>query len=76
MSKKVKKSIKTALYAGSFDPFTIGHEDIVNRALKIFDHLTIVIAISPTKEPLFSDEQRFKMIKDHFCYNVLVIDCF
>jgi pantetheine-phosphate adenylyltransferase len=66
MSKKKMKSLKHALYAGSFDPFTIGHEDIVNRALKIFDHLTIVIAISPTKEPLFPDDQRLKMIKDHY----------
>jgi pantetheine-phosphate adenylyltransferase len=56
--KKINNHPKTALYAGSFDPFTNGHEDIVQRALKIFDHLTIVIAISPNKQPLFEVDQR------------------
>lgn len=63
---KPKKELRRALYAGSFDPFTNGHEDIVHRALKIFDHLTIVIAISPGKSPLFSPDQRLKMIKELF----------
>ena len=62
--KKINNHPKTALYAGSFDPFTNGHEDIVQRALKIFDHLTIVIAISPNKQPLFEVEQRLKMIRE------------
>ena len=61
-----KKEIRRALYAGTFDPFTNGHEDIVHRALKMFDQLTIVIAISPGKTPLFTPEQRLKMLKEHF----------
>ncbi len=65
MGKKTSaKQLKTALYAGSFDPFTHGHEDIVTRALTIFDHLTIVIAISPNKSPLFEVDQRLKMIRE------------
>lgn len=41
----------TALYAGSFDPFTIGHADIVDRALKLFGRVIIGIGISPDKSP-------------------------
>ncbi|MFZ4712236.1 MAG: pantetheine-phosphate adenylyltransferase [Bacteriovoracaceae bacterium] len=64
VSKKREHELKTALYAGSFDPFTNGHEDIVSRALKIFDHVTIVIAIAPNKTPLFEGVQRVKMIRE------------
>ena len=49
---KNKVSIKKALYAGSFDPFTNGHLDIVKRSLKVFDELYIVVAIYTTKNPL------------------------
>lgn len=68
MAKK-KKALKRALYAGSFDPFTNGHEDIVYRALKIFDEVTIVIAVAPNKSPLFTAEQRLKMIKELYRRN-------
>ena len=57
---------KTAVYAGSFDPITIGHKDIVERALKIFDEVTLLIAISPSKKPLFSTEQRVTLLKETF----------
>jgi pantetheine-phosphate adenylyltransferase len=59
-------SLKKALYAGSFDPFTNGHLDIVNRALKIFDELTIVIAISPSKKSFFDQETKIKLLKKIF----------
>jgi pantetheine-phosphate adenylyltransferase len=55
---------KSALYAGSFDPFTNGHVDIVERALKLFDSLTLVVAISPHKKPLLEVEERLKILKD------------
>lgn len=58
--------MKKALYAGSFDPFTNGHLDIVKRALKIFDELTVLIAISPSKRPLFSTETRKEILEDIF----------
>lgn len=57
---------KTALYAGSFDPFTNGHLDIVQRALKIFDELTIVIAISPSKKPFLEKESRLELLRQIF----------
>ena len=55
-------SKKTALYAGSFDPFTLGHEDIIQRSLELFDEVTIVIAQSPSKKALLSFEQRKEML--------------
>ncbi len=61
-----KVSIRRALYAGSFDPFTNGHLDIVKRSLKVFDELYIVVAISPTKNPLFSDDDRLSLLKEIF----------
>lgn len=57
---------KKAIYAGTFDPFTNGHLDIVNRALTVFDEVVILIAVSPTKKPLFSVDERVKMISDLF----------
>jgi len=50
--------MKTAIYPGTFDPITNGHIDIVKRALKIFDHLTIVVAEHYAKDLLFSAEER------------------
>jgi len=56
----------SALYAGSFDPFTNGHLDICQRALKIFNSLTIVIAKSPSKKNLFTDNERYDLVKELF----------
>jgi pantetheine-phosphate adenylyltransferase len=50
--------MKSAIYPGTFDPITNGHIDIVKRALKIFDHLTIVVAQHYAKDFLFSAEER------------------
>jgi pantetheine-phosphate adenylyltransferase len=52
-----------AVYPGSFDPITNGHIDLLERALKIFDKVTIAIAANPGKDPLFSPEERLEMIK-------------
>ena len=52
-----------AVYPGSFDPITNGHIDLIYRALKIFDSLTVAILINPKKTPLFSIEEREEMIK-------------
>ena len=59
---------KTALYAGSFDPFTNGHKDIVTRALKMFDEVTIVIAVSPTKKSFISKEANQVCFKFNFLW--------
>jgi len=47
-----------AVYPGTFDPFTRGHEDIVRRAAGIFEHVVVAIAANPNKTPTFDIEQR------------------
>ena len=51
----------TGIYPGTFDPITLGHLDIIERAVKIVDKIIIGIADSPHKTPLFTIEQRVKM---------------
>lgn len=58
-----------ALYAGSFDPFTIGHYDIAQRALKIFGSLIIGIGYNENKKGEFSVEKRVENIKKIFSGN-------
>jgi len=54
---------KIAVYPGSFDPFTNGHLDVVDRALGIFDKLIIAVAANPEKrQPLFTVEERVELI--------------
>jgi pantetheine-phosphate adenylyltransferase len=54
---------KIAVYPGSFDPFTNGHLDVVDRALGIFDKLIVAVAANPEKrQPLFTVEERVKLI--------------
>lgn len=53
------------MYPGSFDPFTYGHLDVVDRALSIFDGLVIAVAANPEKRtPLFSADERVAMIRE------------
>lgn len=59
------KSNRIALFAGSFDPFTRGHADVVARSLFLFDELIIAIGINEQKRALFSPEQRQRQIA-HF----------
>lgn len=49
---------KIAVYPGTFDPITIGHVDIVGRAVHLFDQVIVAIAASPKKNPLFTLEER------------------
>ena len=53
-----------AIYPGSFDPVTFGHLDIIRRASKIFDEVIVGILNNPEKSPLFSVEERVKMLKE------------
>jgi pantetheine-phosphate adenylyltransferase len=55
--------MKRAVYPGTFDPITVGHIDIVRRACKIFDEITVAVAISKAKRPMFSLDDRVKMAK-------------
>jgi pantetheine-phosphate adenylyltransferase len=52
-----------AVYPGSFDPITNGHLDLLQRALKIFDHIIVAVAWNPTKQCLFTIEERMEMIR-------------
>lgn len=61
----MKTESKKVIYPGTFDPFTNGHDDIVKRALKVFDELTILVAVSPAKKSLFTRDERVEMIKTH-----------
>lgn len=65
----------TALYPGSFDPFTNAHLGIAERALKVFDRLLISVAINSRKETLFSIEEREQMIRDVFANDPRVEVC-
>lgn len=53
---------KIAVFPGSFDPFTIGHEDVVRRALCLFDEIIIAVGANPLKKNLYSVETRKRMI--------------
>ena len=53
----------TGLYPGTFDPVTLGHLDIIKRAVKLVDHLVIGVATNTPKDPMFSLEDRVKMVK-------------
>lgn len=55
---------KKALYTGSFDPLTYGHLDMIQRAAKMFDELVVGVIANPAKKPLFTVEEREKMIRD------------
>ena len=58
--------MKRALFPGSFDPFTVGHLDIVERGIKIFDEIVVGIGINSEKNYMFSLEQRLAFIKACF----------
>ncbi len=56
-------SYKRAIYSGTFDPITIGHMDIIKRALNIFDEVIIAVAISESKKPMFSLDKRVEFVE-------------
>jgi pantetheine-phosphate adenylyltransferase len=55
--------MKIAIYPGTFDPVTNGHVDILERALKLFDKVIMTIARNSVKNPLFTEEERFELLK-------------
>lgn len=75
---------RIALFPGTFDPITLGHTDIINRALPLFDKLYIGIGRNANKQPMFSEEQRMNWIKfiykkndkvEVVVYEGLTVDC-
>lgn len=58
--------MKRAVFPGTFDPITLGHVDIINRALPLFDEIIIAIGVNADKKTLFSLEERIKFIEATF----------
>lgn len=56
--------MKKAICPGSFDPVTNGHLDIIRRAARTFDHVTVAILTNPRKQPLFTVEERLEMLNE------------
>lgn len=71
--------MKKAIFPGSFDPFTLGHYDIVNRGLKLFDHITIGIGRNSIKKETFPIRERLaaiqKIFQDNPKVDVQIYDC-
>jgi len=53
----------SAMYPGTFDPITLGHEDLVRRASRLFDKVVVAIAANPGKEPMFTTEERVSLAR-------------
>lgn len=53
-----------ALFAGSFDPPTMGHMDLIERASRLFRHVTVAVMINAAKTPMFTAEERVDMLKE------------
>ena len=57
MSKRI------GIYPGTFDPITLGHADIIRRGAKLVDHLIIGVTTNPSKDPMFSTDERLAMVE-------------
>jgi len=57
---------RTAIYPGTFDPITLGHVDVVQRGLKLFERIVIGVAENPGKGPMFDLERRLAMVRETF----------
>jgi pantetheine-phosphate adenylyltransferase len=55
--------MRTAIYPGSFDPLTNGHLDVIERAVKLFDHVIVAVAKNESKQPLFTLEERVELVR-------------
>ena len=55
--------MRTAIYPGSFDPLTNGHLDVIQRAAKLFDRVIVAVAVNESKHPLFTLEERVKLVE-------------
>lgn len=58
------RSARTAVFAGTFDPPTFGHIDIIERSRRLFDKTIVAVGRNPEKEPLFSDDERVAMLRE------------
>jgi len=58
--------MKKAIFPGSFDPITLGHEDIINRGISLFDEIVIAIGVNAEKKYMFTLEERKRFIEETF----------
>ncbi len=63
MSSAPPPDPRHAAYVGSFDPVTLGHEDIIRRGARLFDRLTVGVGINPDKNPLFTPDERVDLVR-------------
>jgi pantetheine-phosphate adenylyltransferase len=61
--KKISDNKRIALFPGSFDPFTVGHESIVDRALPLFDEIVVAVGINDAKKSLMTVDDRIRFIQ-------------
>ena len=54
---------RTAIYAGSFDPITRGHQDLVRRSLEFVDRVVVAVATNVSKQPLFTADERVELVR-------------
>lgn len=75
---------RICLFPGTFDPLTLGHTDIIDRALPLFDKLVIGIGRNSNKKPMYSEKQRLKWVREIYknnpriealAYDGLTVDC-
>ncbi len=65
----------TVIFPGTFDPITLGHQDLVARAVNLFDHVVVAVADNINKKTVFSQEQRVNMCKEIFKDNENITVC-
>lgn len=68
--------MRKAIYPGTFDPITYGHLDIIKRSVRLFDHVVVAVSSNPSKNPLFTTEERVALIKEVCDINNVSIDSF
>lgn len=64
--------MKKCIFAGTFDPPTVGHEEVVENSIKIFDEVIVAVMVNPQKQSLFTVEERVELLKELFKDNPAV----
>ena len=63
MGERTEMSNRIGIYPGTFDPITLGHADIIRRGSKLVDRLIIGVTTNPSKNPMFTTQERFEMVE-------------
>lgn len=69
--------MRAAIYPGTFDPITNGHLDIIERAMRLFDRVTVAVTTNPSKKTLFDVREREEMIREvTSCFPIVEVESF